>query len=61
MDSTFEGCIGTVQEMSGPEISIMFYNGSQDIKDGALIDRLVQDHFVEYLSQDLSTFQKPLT
>lgn len=54
MDSAFEGCIGTVQELSGPEISIMFYNGSQEIKDGALIDRLVQDHFVEYLSQDLA-------
>jgi hypothetical protein len=59
MDSTFESCIATVQELSGPEISLMFYNSGQELKDGANVDRIVQDHFVEYLSQDLSTFKAP--
>jgi hypothetical protein len=37
----------------------MFYNSGQELKDGANVDRIVQDHFVEYLSQDLSTFKVP--
>jgi len=37
----------------------MFYNSGQELKDGANVDRIVQDHFVEYLSQDLSTFKAP--
>lgn len=41
MDSTFESCIGTVQDLSGPEISIMFYNSGQELEDGANVDRIV--------------------
>lgn len=50
-----------MQELSGPEISIMFYNSGEELKDGANVDRIVQDHFVEYLSENLSSFKAPLS
>lgn len=52
--------IENIQENYGPEISLLFFNGKPQLFKRAaeqIIDKCVQNHFIEYLKQDLSELQ----
>ena len=54
----YERVVGTCQDTHNPEIAHLFYDGSQSTFKKAVeerIDKLIQDFFIEYLREDLST------
>lgn len=61
LTSDYFSIIQHIQETSQPEISLLFFNGKPQIFKQAtesLIDRIVQDYFVEYLKEDLDAFKR---
>lgn len=51
--------IEQIQENHSPEISLLFYNGKPQVfkkMTEAIIDKVVQNYFIEYLKEDLGNY-----
>lgn len=51
--------VQSIQENYEPETSVLFYNGQKKTFESGkeqIIDKIVQDYFIEYLSEDLAAY-----